>query len=256
MILVDPRVGSKELFSDIFARVSGKAQLAKPQLAGGDFAFEGNGPNGRIDIGIERKCIGDMLGSMRSGRYAGDQAITMSSMYDVCYLIVEGIFRPNVNGYLETPKRGKGPVRWVPFTLAAKGPMSRKGFTYAELDKFLQSLELKKNVIVVRSSSKMETVWQIVNRYNWWQKEWDAHESTDPIKTQTEITFSRVTEDVLAVAAWPGIGLKRSKAILRHFGSIENAVNALPTEWREIEGIGEQMSVRLYGFFRKHHGGR
>lgn len=251
MILVDPRIGSGELFTDIKLRVNGACEIADPQLPGGDFAWEGKGPDGPVYVGVERKRLSDMLTSLRYGRYAGYQAVQMSNMYDVCYLVVEGLWRPDQDGMLCAPKKSRGRTEWVPFTLAAKGPQSRNYFRYAELDKFLQAMEVKKNVIVVRSTSKLETVWQVVDRYQWWQKDWDTHESTDPIKMQTEITFQKISEQRMAMAAWPGIGLKKSKAVHARFGTIENAVNALPSEWREVDGIGETLSVKLYGFFRK-----
>jgi ERCC4-type nuclease len=257
MLLVDKRTGSAfverkgrrpfDMYGELKVRLHGNVD--KVMLDGGDFAFEGNGPNGQVVIGIERKALGDMLGSMRSGRYAGDQAIKMNLAYDLCYVIVEGIYRPSASGLLET----LGFKGWKPATLAAKGPQSKNFFYYAELDKFIVDIEAVKNVIVVRSTSEMETVWQIVNRYNWWSKEWDEHKASDPLKYQAEISFSRVSECRMAVAQLPGIGWKKSKLVEQHFGSIENWANALPSEWREIDGIGEKLSVQLYGAVRKDH---
>lgn len=253
MILVDNRVGSAftssrgrkfDLFAAISERVNGEAELAR--LGSADFAFEGSGPEGDVTIGIERKAIGDMLGSMRTGRYAGGQAREMSETYDICYLLVEGLWRPNKDGVLEQ-HTGR---EWKPFTLAAKGPQSRQLFMDSELDKHLCSMELKKNVIVVRSGSHIETVQRVVNRYNWWQKPWHEHSSTDPIKVQAGISFTKISVLRQVAAQLPGVGWTRSAAVEKHFGTIENMATALSSEWAQIDGIGAKLAVKLYGVMR------
>lgn len=249
MILVDKRVGSSftsshgkhfDMYKAIYDRTNGNASLTL--LPSGDFAFEGNGPTGPVYVGVERKAIRDMLGSMRSDRYAGIQARNMSDDYDVCYLIVEGLYRPNVDGILETPIGGG----WAPLTLASKGGQI---FQYSELDKHLTSMELRKNVIMVRSTSPIETVWQVVNRYQWWQKQWDSHQSSDPIKVQTEVRFAKTSWLREIASRLPGVGWERSKLIEDHFENIYEFVNAFSSEIRAA-GIGEKLAVKLHGLFR------
>jgi ERCC4-type nuclease len=252
MILVDSRIGSSftstngrkfDILAALKERTNGNAGLTT--LDSGDFVFEGCGPNGTVYIGIERKALGDALGSMRSNRYAGDQAKRMSDAYDICYLFIEGLYRPSKDGLLET-HNGR---EWKPFTLAAKGPQSRQYWQYSELDKHIVSMENKKNVIMVRSTSPMETVWQIVNRYQWWQKPWDSHKSCDPIKLQAEIRFAEVTLLRDMASRIPGIGWEKSKLVEDYFGTIERMATALSSEWREA-GFGEKLAVKFYGLMR------
>lgn len=262
MILVDNRVGSSftsshgrkfNMFDAISTRVNGAASLHR--LGSADFAFEGNGPNGDEYIGIERKALGDMIGSMRGGRYAGDQAKTMSETYGISYLIVEGVYRPNKDGVIED----LGKDGWKPMTLAAKGPASKQNYLYSELDKHLCSMELRKNVIVVRSTSHMETVWQVVNRFQWWQKPWDSHQSDDPIKHQAEIAFTRVSWTRQAMACIPGIGWTKSAALEKYFGTWENMGAAMYPEFTQVEfkdkygkvsHMSEEAAFKLYKMLR------
>jgi len=253
MILVDKRVGSSfkssngrrfDILSALRELTNGNAKLFT--LDSGDFAFEGNGPHGEIYIGIERKALGDALGSMRQGRYAGGQAKRMSVCYGVSYLIVEGLYRPSKDGVLET-HNGR---EWKPFTLAAKGPQAKQYWRYAELDKQIAGMEIKNNVVMVRSSTTQETCWQIVNSYQWWQKEWDEHESCDPIKEQAEVQFADMTLIREMISRADGVGFKRSKEVEQYFGSIQNMANALSSEWREA-GFGEKMACTLYGLMRR-----
>lgn len=253
MILVDSRVGSSfttsqgrkfDILKALKERTNGNAATAT--LDSGDFVFEGNGPTGNVFVGIERKALGDALGSMRSSRYAGDQAKRMSYAYDVCYLLIEGLYRPSADGLLET-HNGR---EWKPYTLAAKGPQAKQYWQYSELDKHIVSMENKKNIVMVRSGSPMETVWQIVNRYQWWQKPWDSHQSCDPIKLQAELMFSEVSLLRSMANQIPGIGWERSKLVEQYFGSINRMADALSSEWREA-GFGEKLAVKFYSLMRK-----
>jgi ERCC4-type nuclease len=248
MILIDPRTGSKDLLDPIQKRVNCDVRLFT--LESGDVAFEGNGPNGRVMIGVERKQIKDMIGSIRSDRLAAVQLKRMSAEYDVVYVLVEGIFRPSPDGTLEVYGRRKG-SGFEPLTLATKARKAKaQTYRYSEYDKHICTLENKKNVIILRSSSQMETAWQIVNRFNWWSKPWGEHRSDEAIKYQGVVTFRPVSPLRRFASDLPGIGWKKSAAVEKHFGSIENAVLANPEGWAEIEGIGLATGEKLYKLIR------
>ena len=250
MIIIDSRIGSKHLLEPIKSRVHCPVTLAT--LEGGDVAFEGNGPNGLgYTIGIELKQLEDMLGSMRSGRLAGDQLHKMSADYDMCYLIVQGQYRPDERGNITVQRRRNGRTEWTVLDLAANHEKASVCFRYSELDKFIVSLEMKKNVVVVRSTTVMETVWQIINRYNWWQKAWEAHDSTDPIKTQAQMVFSKVSLLRDMASRLPGIGWTRSKEVEKTFRSIHHMVNAPVEMWLAVEGVGEKTAHNVWNELRK-----
>lgn len=251
MILIDPRTGSKDLLEPIRKRVNCDVKLFT--LNSGDVAFEGNGPNGRVMVGVERKTIKDMMGSIRSDRLAGLQLRRMSVEYDIVYVLVEGIFRPSDDGTLQTWGRVKGQKRgaFVNLTLATKARAHRaQTYRYSEYDKHICTLENKKNVIILRSSSPVETAWQIANRYDWWSKQWEDHQSDEAIKHQAVVSFMPVSPLRRFAMDLPGVGWKRSRAVERHFGSIERAVMASAEDWAEVEGIGLGTGKKLYKVIR------
>lgn len=166
-ILVDSRVGSKELVPHLTKM---NIPCVVTELEFGDFAFEGNGRKGTVMIGIERKTVGDMLDSMHSGRFSGHQLNGLLTMYDAQYLFVEGRYRPNsTTGQLE--EWSWKLMRWV-----SAGPMSRR-IQYRELDNFLNSIEMQRDVRIRRSESLWETGVMVANLYRLWQKQWDNHVS-------------------------------------------------------------------------------
>lgn len=250
MIYVANDVGSREFKDYLQRRISARVRVI--EMDAGDFAFRGNGPQGKVFVGIERKAIGDMLASMRSDRYAGLQMVKMNRDYDVCYLLIEGLWRPSPEGLLEVPIKVRGKTKWVPYrlSLSTKLRAHSNPYMYAELDKHICSVENKKNVVVIRSMTKVETVWMVVNRYQWWQKGWDEHESADPIKMQAEISFQHIADCTKLACALPGVGLKTARRIAQYFRSFDVAAGAEPWEWQEVEGIGPSLAAKLHAFIR------
>ena len=92
-----PREGSKQLYKAI-RRSSARAGVAMDvhleTLNSADAAFAGNGPDGDVLIGIELKKPADCMACKVDGRFSGHQLLQMAEDYDVCELLVEGIFRP------------------------------------------------------------------------------------------------------------------------------------------------------------------
>ena len=59
-----------------------------------------------------------------------------------------------------------------------------------------------------------------------------------------------VTKSLLDQA--PGIGQKRKKLLLAHFGSVENLRNASVSEIGNVTSINNKIAQKLYEFFRKN----
>lgn len=166
MILVDSRVGSRELLQTI--RNLGVEAETAPNLDA-DFQFDGNGPDGSVLIGIERKTIADLVDSITSERLAGGQIGRMLSTYSVCYIIVEGIYqRSKLDGSLEV-LLGR---EWRPL---------RTRITYDAVDRFLCSLEETATFRLRRTRDDYETAVSIVNMYKFWDKEWHDHTTAKAI---------------------------------------------------------------------------
>lgn len=240
-ILIDSRVGSKGYVEPISKRVTCPVRLAV--LDSGDVAFEGNGPDGSILVAVEIKQIADFINSMRSGRLV-DQVSTMQGVYELVVVQIVGLFRPNEDGIIEGFTRGD----WAPLML---GDVCTSVFHYKEVDNHVTMLEMKKNVIVKRASTKLEAVWQIANLYTLLQREWDSHKSTEQIKIQSgDSLFRKASVTRMVAAQLPSVGWTRSKAIADKFGTVENLANALPTELAQVEGIGKKTALAIYGAMR------
>ena len=82
MILVDDRIGAVEI-----APLLGSPNVTC-RLEFADFAWSGNGPDGQVDIGVERKSLLDLLASMTTGRLSGHQMVGLTAQYDWVYLLV------------------------------------------------------------------------------------------------------------------------------------------------------------------------
>lgn len=165
MLLVESSVGSRELLDRIRA-LGVPAELA-PGIDS-DFQWIGNGEDGPVLVGVERKTIQDFLNSMRERRLEGVQLPKMVNCYDRIYLIIEGTYRKGLDGWLEIPVKGG---EWRP----AKG-----NHRYSESDTFLCRLEEMWGVRAWRTFDERETAAVLANRYMWWQEEWLDHR---PLRT-------------------------------------------------------------------------
>lgn len=257
MILIDSRVGSKEFLEPLSAKLNGQVNLCT--LTSGDVAWEGNYKDGVVAIGLEIKVLGDMLASMRSGRMV-DQLHRMSEDYSICYLLIQGSYAPNEQGLLCTPTRGG----WAPLNLQSreqKGQGRRRSyFTYAELDKFIASIEAVENVIVRKSCNRADSVQQIVNLFSYWQKPWLNHDSTRGAKIQSGALAYRASLCRRIAAELPGVGSELAGRVSRHFRTVDKMICALPSEWAEIRwktetgrnnGISERKALEICAALKK-----
>jgi ERCC4-type nuclease len=239
MILVDRRVGSNDLLAPLKA-AGFDAQLV--ELAFGDIAFEGKGPNGTtLNIGVELKVLGDLINSLRTGRLAGHQLPGLLKTYDHAWLLVEGQWRANAAGQVTTQKR-RGV--WAP----VPGKMSA-----SELDKQLLTLELCGGLHVAHTHTRADTVRFLGNLYRWWtDRALDSH--TSHLALHVSPTVYAISPFRAAVCQWPGIGLKTSSAVERRFSSIRHAAAAPVEEWAAIttgdRKLGKKTAERVVKFLR------
>lgn len=247
MILVDSRVGSRELLSAL--RKFGVDADIGGQLAG-DFEFVGNGPDGPILCGFERKELQDLLNSMREKRLAGLQARPMIETYDRRHLIVEGLWRRGPEtGMIETPTYDHTTKKreWRP---------CRGQFRFSEVARFLTSMRELGGFIVTRTSSQDETASYIAEEYNWWSKEWSDHkthqtiyapEGTQP-KYNGHKPLSIWRKDPTLLELWltqlPGID-SRAAEIATNFTSAADMAMANKTRWTSIKGVGKETANKI-----------
>lgn len=210
------------------------------RLPFGDVAFEGRGPGDEaIQVGIELKRLQDLATSIRTGRLAGHQLPGLTgehAAFDVAWLVVEGQFRTDRVGRLQT-YHGRH-TGWQPL----KG-----GMLTSEMQKKLLTYELKGGLHVRCCNLRDDTVRFVADLYRWWcDKAFDAH--TSHVAIHRPMHLQGISDFREVVARLPGVGLTTSLAVERHFGgSLRRAVNASVAEWARVETIDKHGHHRSLG---------
>jgi ERCC4-type nuclease len=215
-------------------------QVEIKRLEFADFRFDGLGPKGPCAVGIERKKIRDVLCSIEDGRFAAHQLPGLIEAYDYVYLIVEGRRTVDTTTLdLIEPYGDTG--RGRPYRL---GPS--RNILYRQFDNYLNSISTQSSCRVKHSLSPAETIMQLVDLYNWWQKPWSQHQSLKVLRKEPP-KFSFFTPSVrqLVASCLPGIGYEKSMAVAQKFPTITEMVLASPREWASIPGIGKILATRI-----------
>lgn len=236
MILVDSSTGSRELLPILTrAPLSLKAELVKLEFA--DFCFEGNGPNGLIAVGVERKRIGDMLRCIDDGRYNGHQRVGMAQMYQANFLVVEGSWRPHdQTGMLMEQYNGGG---WGVSKAGGDRAM------YNKLRRYLFSVSLS-GVHVLYTRDMIHTAWDVHELFHYFQKKWRDHTSMLQMQKLNIPTLNAKPSLVRRWAAdLPGIGVVHSEIVERHFRRPIRLATAEEREWLRIPGIGPKTAHEI-----------
>ena len=230
-IVIDDRIGSKHLVELI-------ADSELSHLDAGDACWVGN--DGSL-VGVEIKRVSDAVSCMFSGRLADHQLPLMTKLYDYRYLVIEGQYRPcPASGVMQ---------RWLEFDSQKEvkcgkwvdAQCGRQRLMFSSFESWLCSMEILGGVRVRNTNSTLQTAALLVALYNWWQRESGSHKSFD-VMHQHEGNGAALTRPAMLrrmAALLPGIGWIKSAAVAKHFGSVERMVNAPPSEWMEIEGIGK-----------------
>ena len=234
MILVDDRESSAK-----YARLLPDPTIVV-RLEYGDVAFMGHGPNGNVSVGIEIKTLGDLIGSIQSGRLFGHQVPGMCQDYDIKYLLLEGVWRRGSNGQLET--RGIG-GRWFPWNFS-------RGWTAAGLWGALTSLE-NCGFSLRYPRSMSDTAHTIEDLYGWWDRPWSAHKShiqLNNVMAHKLASFQPEAASLLVnfAAQLPGVGPTKAREVEAVFGSVPGMIEASVKEWMRVPGIGKTLATMAY----------
>lgn len=215
-------VGSKEFVEPLQA-LGVNAKLAT--LDSADFAFTGNGPDGDVEVGIERKALSDLVTSLRDGRLCGQamegskggQLPRLQAAYDEAWLLVEGHWVADTTGRLFA--RGR--------TRNTKLPGS---FTEDSLTKQLLSIEMVGGLHVQHTNGRGQTTSWLASLFRWFtDTKWDRHTTLNVThkRHQSKVPVSMFREVTLPL---PGIGLAGSKALEATFGGSLSALLAAKLE--------------------------
>ena len=241
-LLIDPRAGS----IDLVKYVKVPAEVTTLKFA--DVSFMGRGPGDAIwSIGIERKKIRDLIGSMESGRLSGHQLIGLTDFYHVVYILVEGIFRVR-DGELEVVS---GKNRWMP----VGGPRRRRVYSYREVANYLNSLAIMAGVhIWFTQNEQMSGDW-IRSTYFWWQKPWEEHRShlkfqeAPDMPKRMRFTKPGLVQRVLK--EFEGVGWDRAGELAIVFPTMEEVMSAAPEDFVKVPGVGKKTSQSLWNALHK-----
>ena len=245
VIHVDSRVGSRELAPILQKRYRLRVKLTV--LDSADVAFltdesflNGQGP---MTIGIERKTLGDLAGSLLKNRLGAHQIPKMLAQYDLCWLLVEGLWRPSADDMIETFIGGQ----WVG---------SRVSLTYSQLSGWLVRYDVMGGGKIRRwrTSNHGETAAFIASLARWCWKPWNKHQvqQIDKMQMPEKALFWRPLQIHRTAASLPEIGIKLAKKVARHFDSILEMMNASEQEWRRA-GLGKKDAETVCAAIRRKY---
>ena len=241
-ILVDDREGSKDLVPLLKKR---RLPVKATRLDFGDVAWEGHGPKGGCKVGIEYKTVRDVLSSMTSGRYAGHQLPGMIRQYDYVYLLVWGMVREDYeSGLLQ--EYGKFD-KWWDVTVG------QTRFMYQQYAAYLDTMQTKVGVKVIRVNREHEAAAEIHSLYRWWtSKKWEQHGSDKVLYTPPppSALFMKPTLVRKWATALDGIGWEKSLGVEQKFKTALDLALADPREWMEVPGIGKGLAEKAVRLIR------
>jgi ERCC4-type nuclease len=227
LILIDSRTGSKEL-APFVQRIGIPSQVT--HLEYGDACFEGNGPDGRMAVGIERKALSDMLNCIDDARYAAHQRPGMLAMYQKSILMIEGVWKPDTaTGYLMHCIKT---LTWQ--HLQYRTQMTR----YSKLFRYLLTVQLA-GTVVIQSRDLEHTAYNICECFQYFQKKWDDHTSLMEVQ---KLNMPSLTGTPSLVRRWAsdleGIGVKYSQEAERIFRKPWELASSNESDWLTIPGVG------------------
>lgn len=240
IISIDPRVGSKELLPYF---TKGRAVIAEAELPA-DFQFLGNGPEGVCTIGIERKRTSEFIGDYE--RFAANQLVPLMNNYKFRYLIVEGPYQPTQDAHVQLYERG----RWSDNDHSGRTP------TFKTMFGRWMTLMNKAYIMVMPTVSELHTALVVEGVYNWFQKEWAEHKSTQvdytPPPTVAMPRMPTVQEKLLVQI--PSIGWSKAIAIAAAFPNMRalcmasiDDIAAVPVGANRVGPKSAQMIKRYVG---------
>lgn len=239
-LLIDSRVGSKELQPYINPAIT--PTLCRLEYA--DVSFFGNGydsPNdipNLVNIGIERKTITDLISSIESGRLSGHQLTGLINSYNYVYLLVEGLWQSNPKtGILEIYKAHK----WQAFEHG-------RPHTGTEINNYLNTLAVKCNVKIWRTSDIRQSGRWISDLYLWWQKSWDKHKAHQQSYQEPEEIAPLIPATPMQNMLKAGIknlGWKKARIVSEEFPTMLDLALADVKVLTALPGIGKIQASKI-----------
>jgi ERCC4-type nuclease len=231
MIFVSPEQGSADLEAPLL-KIGLPVEVVKLSYA--DVEWTGRGIKGApVQIGVEVKRLGELTSDY--DRFAGEQLPKMTDNYDVRYLLYEGEWKQDRKGDLLKVGLG-GRVR------RHHGQSSAHA-----LRKKLLTLEHCAGMHRIQTKDQADTVRWLEALYRFWTDD-DLDEHKSHLVIYHPVSVIPLSDEARAMAAWPGVGHKRARAVERAFrGSIRLASSAAVEDWAAIVTVDEKGAQRRIG---------
>lgn len=247
MILIDYREESRTQKAkntdliDPIRRIGG-VTVEQAALDYGDASFIGNGPDGPVIVGIERKKLHDILHCVDDGRLSGHQLVGMRGPvseggYDVRVLMVEGHWKPHDNkGVLMESHEGHA------FGYCKPGG---RAVMYNKLYRYLISVQLS-GVIVCYSRDAFNTAFNIVEWHEYFDKPFIEHTS---MMEMHKISIPTLNGKPSLLRKWAAsltdVGLKTSELFERKFRKPITLANADEQDFLSVPGVGVKTARQI-----------
>lgn len=259
-LYIDAAVGSRE-FEPLLSKLGVTCKIA-PRLPA-DFAWIGRGKRGaEWHIGVERKTLSDLGGSLTRNRLFGTQLPRMIEHYERIMLVVEGEFRPAPDDAIEV-------IGWIPEKRKYGWKMSRVPLTWSALQKWLMSYDESVAAYPApnderaigtgtrwRTRTDMETARFLAAHFQWWQKPYEKHaghiaiEHDGRMPNMIHAMIRRPNRVQKMAFGLDRVGAKTALRVGRHFRSIHRMTNASIEEWRRA-GLGKKDAQFVFDFIRE-----
>lgn len=238
-VLIDDRAGSRDLIKYPPFNDESCAHLAR--LGSADICFTGNGPDGKVNVGVELKSIMDLVSSMDNGRVAATQLPAMLDEYDVVWLLVYGRIRqaPSSN-QLQVWRAGA----------FRNCNLGTRPIPYAMLTGFLMSLN-EVGVNYMQVEDMRDAAGWLEELVKWRSKPYGKHKSLRAFDQSRKVTgqekrknrvvlMPKLAENIKLRArvanALPTLGYQRAVAAA-HQWTVRQMVNASAEEWAGLETV-------------------
>ena len=259
-IFIDSSVGSKDLIDHAALREVAK----KVKLTSGDACFVGNGPSGKVSVGVEWKTTDDYLASLSNGRLqgVGGQLHKMSKCYGVKFLVIYGRIR-SFSGMLQVWQGWRAADddgnRWGYYKV------NDRGVKYSYYCNSFTQIQLRADIHCVTLDDKDQLAWWIRYTYDGLNKPWAAHKlfrklNTSGDKTRNYMlkvayndgtlegnTAAEVEKFILRVkvsSQLEGMSFERAICVARHFDTLESMITADVDDWLKVEKVGKVIAER------------
>ncbi len=188
---------------DLLRSKAGEQNVSIGNFTPGDYLI-GN-------MAVERKTIGDFLGSLAQGRLF-EQLQRMKSCYPVSFLLVEAFDL----AHFQKPKAIYGALLHIMLAMNIKVI-------------FTQSKEQTAEVLLLLAGRKNAAA--------------KSTGETIPAGKKKQMFFSR--QQLEALESIPLVGKQKAKLLLEKFGSLQGVFTASRSELRKIPGIGRKAAANI-----------